>query len=191
MVVMGQLTFKLYIYSSYHQHCAVPSPSLLSSSSFHDDDAINYLHHSFSFLTWKSHKVCSSWRIGRVRQIRVKSYSSRSAQFRWRRWWVSLQKECRPVPISYCTRERVRARRNMEHVRVDEWGREVLGLRWWMEGSQQALVLCSHTLGGRVRSYFFHLSIHSRLSILIKLHNMLMQTKMPERSLVAEIWPPP
>ena len=43
--------------------------------------------------------------------------------------------------------------------------------RWWMEGSQQALVLCSHTLGGRVRSYFFHLSIHSRLSILIKLHN--------------------
>ena len=49
------------------------------------------------------------------------------------------------------------------HVRVGEvercWG------RWWMEGSQQALVLCSHTLGGRVRSYFFHLSIHSRLSI--------------------------
>ena len=38
----------------------------------------------------------------------------------WRRWWVSLQKECRPVPITYCTRERARARRNMEHVRVGE-----------------------------------------------------------------------
>ena len=59
--------------------------------------------------------------------------------------------------------------------------------RWWMEGSQQALVLCSHTLGGRVRSYFFHLSIRSRLSIWTKLHNMSMQTKTPERSLVAEI----